>query len=258
MIDTKAVFNFGHIVTGENNEFCFSEGGPQLIAIIDPDGYSLAEFAVALQAAMRDAGALAYVVSVNRTGNANTLTISAPSNFQLLVATGTSLNPGWELAGFTGADRTGSANYTGNSKSGLQYYPQFLLQSYVPKAHAQESYDYTLNRSASGREELIRFGVDKFIEAEIRFVTNLPMDGVVIESRPNGVEKAVEFLEYITQKQRFEFVPDRATPLTFEKVIISSLPGFNDGTGFRLRELLDLNLRDIYDVGLMRMRVLED
>lgn len=255
MIDTKSVFNFGHIVTGSNNEFCFSEGAGQLIAIVQPDGYSLAEFAVALQLAMRDVGALDYVVTVNRTNNQNTLTISAPSNFSLLVSTGVTLADGWSLAGFTGSDRTSAATYTGNQKSGLQYYPQFLIQSYVDKNHMQESYDYTLNRSASGKEELIRFGVDKFIEAELRFITNLPMDGIVIESRSNGVELAVQFLEYITQKQRFEFVPNRAAPATFDKVILSSLPGFSDGTGFRLRELIDLSLRDIYDIGLMRMRV---
>lgn len=257
MIDTKSVFNFGHIVTTNNNEFCFNEGGPELIAVVQPDGYSLAEFAIALQVAMRDVGALDYNVTVNRAGNANTITITALSNFTLLVGTGSSSKSGWSLAGFTGSNRTGAASYTGNSKSGLQYYPQFLLQSYAGKSHIQESYDYTLSRSVSGKEELIRFGVDKFIEAEIKFVTDLPMDGIVIESRPNGVALAVQFLEYITQKQRFEFVPDRSQPTVFDKVILSSLPGSSDGTGFRLRELLDQNLRDIYDIGLMRMRVLE-
>lgn len=259
MIDTKSVFNFGHIVTANNNEFCFTEGSGELIAVVPPNGYSLAEFAIALQTAMREAGTFSYTVTVDRSNNENKITIAdlSSSGFDILTISGTSGKSGWVLAGFSGPDFIGSTSYTGNLKSGLQYYPQFLLQSYVNKSHMQESYDYTLNRSVSGKEELIRFGVDKFIEAEIKFVTDLPMDGIVIESRPNGVALAVQFLEHITQKQRFEFVPNRAQPNVFDKVVLTSLPDFSDGTGFRLRELIDQNLRDIYDIGLMRMRVLE-
>jgi hypothetical protein len=114
-----------------------------------------------------------------------------------------------------------------------------------------------LNRSASGREELIRFGVDKIIDLEIKFVTNLPMDGVVIRNSPTGVEDTIQFMQYVTQKQRFEFVPDETDPETFEKVILRSAPGYSDGTGYKLRELTDKNLRDIYDLGLIQLRVVE-
>lgn len=257
MIDTKSVFNFGHEVTTSNNELCFDEGSGEIIAELTPGNYSLAEFAFEIERAMRDAGTLDYSVSVTRTANANTVTISAGSAFDLLVSTGSTLVSVFTLAGFTGGNRTGASSYTGNAKSGKQYYPQFLIQSYAGSEHLQESFDYTLNRTPSGRVELVRFGVDKFVEAELKFITNLPMDGIVIESNPTGVEDAVEFLKYITQKGRFEFVADRSTPATYQRVILESLPGYSDGTGYRLREMINENLRDIYDVGLMKMRVLE-
>lgn len=253
MIDTRPLFIFGHIVTAANNAFSFDEGAAEIIAVMEPGGYSFEEYAFALQTALRDAGSQVYTVSTNRT--AQTLTIAAPSAFTLRVATGTPDNEGYTLAGFAGANRSTVTTATSDSMSGLRYSPQFLIQSYVGSEFHQQAAFQVLNRSVSGREELIRFGVDKIIEMEIKFVSNMQMDGIVIRNDPNGVENTIEFMQYITQKQRFEFMPDENDLNDFEKVVLKSAPGFSDGTGYKLRELTDKNLRDIYDLGLIQLRV---
>ena len=255
MIDTRPFFTYGHIVTELNNAFCFDEGGSELIAEMDPSGYSLGEYAFELQRVLRLIGTQSYNVTVDRASMA--LTISAPLAFTLRITTGSAANSGYALAGFTGSNISAVTTATSNVKSGFRFYPQFLIQNYTPSDHLQESALEVVNRSTSGRVELIRFGVDKFIEMNISFITNLQMDGVVIRSNPNGVSDAVQFFQYITQKQRFEFTENENVPATFEKIVCESMPGYSNGTGYRLREMVDKNLRDIYEIGLIKFRVVE-
>lgn len=253
MIDSRPCFIFGHIVTTSNNEFCFDEGAGELIAQMNPGGYSFLEYAAELQRAMISVGTQDYTVLIDR--STLSVTINAPVAIDLLITSGASEKSGFELAGFTGADLLAVTTATSNVASGFKYKPQFLVQSYVDSEHFQQSAFQTLNRTQSGREELIRFGVDKFVEMDIKFVTNKVMDGVVIRNNSTGVEDAVRFLQYATQKQRIEFFVDENDLATFKKVILNSSPGSTDGTGYRLRELVDKGLRDIYDIGVLQFRV---
>jgi hypothetical protein len=253
MIDSRPCFIFGHIVTVSNNELAFNEGAGELIAELNPGGYSFAEFAAEIQRAMRAAGTQDYTVAVDRSNLK--ITISALSAFSLLISTGSTLNSVYSLAGFTGSDISSVTTATSNAASGFKYKPQFLVQSFVSDDHSQEAAFAVLNRTQSGKEELIRFGVDKVLEMEILFITNKVMDGVVIRNNPSGVEDAVKFLQYATQKQRMELALDENALNTFKKVILLSTPGFANGTGYKLVELVDKGLRDIYDIGLLQFRV---
>jgi hypothetical protein len=256
MIYSRSKFNYGHTVDLTNQNIPFDEGGSELNAVIEPGSYSLSEFLVAIKTALETEGALTYTVTVNR--STNVITVSASSNFSLLTGTGTTLSSSaFDLMGFsTGTDLTGASTYVGNFGSGSEYFPQFWLQRYIPKEHFEQLADATVNKAASGRVEVVTFGREKFIELEIKFVTNLPMDGRVIYNNPTGVEDALDFLRYGISKAPFEFVPDTANPSSFSKVLLESTPGFSNGTGFKLRELIDQNLTDIYDIGLITLRVL--
>jgi hypothetical protein len=255
MITTFSKFNYGFNITSQNNLMNFSEGGPELTAELSPGSYTFGEFALAIQSALNADGALDYTLSLNR--STNKITISASGVFSLLLSSGSNigLSP-FELMGFTQVvDLTGANTYIGQDKAGFEYYPQFLLQSYVPAEHFKESSDATINTTASGRVEVVRFGIDEKIEMDIKFITNLPMDGHVIKNNPSGLDDALDFLSDISQKRRFEFVPDVDVPGTFNKVILESAPGFNNGTGFKLRELYSQNLPNIYETGLLTLRV---
>ena len=147
MIRTWSKFNYGFQITTANNSLNFSEGGPQLTAIIESGDYSLGEFSEAIAIAMTTIGALDYTASIDR--SSNVITISGTGIFSILLATGTSIGVSYAtLAGFTQVvNLTGAVTYTGASAAGFQYRPQFLLQSYVPPEILKKSADATKKRS---------------------------------------------------------------------------------------------------------------
>ncbi len=153
-------------------------------------------------------------------------------------------------------DLVGDDSYTGNLRSGSVYRPQFQLQSYVPPDNFQESVSPVINESGDGRVEVVRFGTKNKIEMDIKFITNLPMDGLTIRNNPSGLSDALAFINYITQKKKFEFVPDVDSADDFHKVILENTPGFSDGTGFKLKELFFEGLPDIYETGVITLRVI--
>ncbi len=255
MIKTWSKFNYGTSVTLQNYLGDFQESGGALLATLETSGYTLGELIVQVQSALNAIGDNDYVVSLNRA--TGMVTVSANHNFSILLLTGASIGASfWPTIGFTQSiDLTGAATYTGQVPAGKIYYPQFLLQSYVGPDANQASLDSTINRTASGRTERVRFGVEKFIDMDVKFITNKAMDGIVIKNNPSGLADAIAFLEDITSKARFEFVPDASSGSTFYKVILENTQGFKDGTGFKLKELFMQNLPDIYETGVLTLRV---
>lgn len=258
MINTFSIFYFGHEITSENLNLPFSENGvDEINATLNVGTYTLNEFAGEIQSALDNASVTrTFTVTLNRT--TRKITISADGTFDLLIGTGTTFGSAcFDLMGFTGSvDLTGLTTYTGDSGSGSVYEPQFKLQSYVSKDDFQESAQASVNQSASGAIEVIRFGINKYYEMEIKFITNNLMDGKVIKNNPSGLQDARLFLQDITKRNRFEFMPDIDDRNTFDKVILESIPGNRTATGYKLRELFNQNLPDIYETGIIKLRVL--
>lgn len=254
MIYSWSKFNYNQTVTALNNHICIDEGDGELIAEIEIGNYTLSEFVDAVADALNGVGTLTYTVTVERGGNV--ITISASGNFSILISSGTSTSSAYALMGFNQiVDLSGDDEYMGNGACGSEYYPQFLLQSYVAPEDWVESSDSTVNESADGRVEMIRFGVERKIEMDIKFITSLVMDGAIIKNNSTGLQDARDFFGYISQKKRFEFVPDVLYPDTFYKVILEAMPGSKNGTGFKLKELFAQNLPDIYETGVLTLRV---
>lgn len=257
MIYTWSKFVYGHTITADNQAICFKEptvDNVELVATIPIGDYTLSDFALAIADAMNTEGVLTYQVFVDH--QSSRLTVTANGVFSILLSTGSSSLTTYELMGFTqSADLTGQSSYSGTVISGVEYYPQFLLQSYVPPENWVDSIDVNVNKSADGRVEVIRFGVEHKIEMDIKFITNLPMDGVVIKNNPTGLEEARAFMNYISQKKKFEFFPDMNSN-TFYKVILDSNEGSGKGAGFKLKELYADSLPDVYETGLLTLRVL--
>jgi hypothetical protein len=254
VIQTFSKFYYGHQVTTLNLNIAFDEGGPELNAAVQTGSYTLSEFTVAVQNALNAAGANAYTVTVDR--DSRIITIAADGVFDLLIASGATIDTGlFSLLGFTGADLTGLTAYSGNNESGKEYRPQFRLQSYVDRENFQEAQDASVNVSATGAVEVVSFGINEFFEMDIKFITNLEMDGKVIRNNPTGLEDALELLQDISLKNRFEFMPDADDSDSFSKVILESLPSNKKGTGYKLKELFTKNIPDIYETGLLKLRV---
>lgn len=261
-LDTKSVFYYGYRVTAQpqNGFLNIDEGSGEVTFQVPVGTYTLSTLVESLRNTLLTQGTLDYSVTVDR--STRKVTISATTNFDLLTNTGTNAGSSlWSLLGFdTTADLTGSNTYTSQSASGLAYYPQFFLQSYVDSESFQAKQDASKNIAADGKTvEVINFGIAKFIEMDIKFITSRLdiADGQLIDKNDNGYEDAVAFFKDITNINEFEFMPDKSDAGTFFRCILENTPGFEDGTGYRLRELFNQNLRDVYESGVIRLRVID-
>lgn len=256
-ISTFSSFYYGFSIDETNNFIPFDEGGAEINAEIDIGAYSLTDVLVKLKTAMDAVGGQTYTWSVDR--DTRLVTVSAASNFSLLIGTGSTRGTSpFELLGFTGGvDLTGSNSYTGDSPAGSEYLPQFILQDYNSPEEFQERIGASVNESANGEIEVISFGLRKFIEMNIMYINNRPQDGTVIKTNLSGVSDAIHFMEFITQKFPFEFIPDVADRNTFHKVLLESTPQSREGVGFKLRELVGRGLPGYYETGVLRLRVLD-
>lgn len=253
-LSTHSKFYYGFEVTADAYLLDFSEGAGELTAELDVGAYSLEDFADEISRAMNEAGALTYTVSVDRA--TRKITISAGSNFSLLVATGSHLGTSiFEAAGFTGADRSGAASYEG-AAAGSEYATQFVLQSYVGPDDFQDSTYGTVNKSASGKIEVVSFGEESFIEANIAFVTDRAQpSGGPIRNNASGVNNLRALMQYLITKGPLEFMPDESDPDTFHEVVLESTPDDARGLRYKLRELYGRGLPGFFETGVLKFRV---
>lgn len=253
-ITTHSKFYFNYEITQDNNAIDFSEGGSELQATIDVGSYSLTDFLDAIARALNDAGALTYTVSVARA--TRIITISAGSNFELLITSGSRVGTGaWTAMGFSGADKTGAATYAGGTAAGSEYVTQFKLQSYVSTSDYIEAAEGTVNKSASGQVEVYRFGENRFMECNLTFVTSRAMPyGAPIRSDTQGHEKLRTFMQFLITKGPVEFMPNENDVATFETFILESAPEMKDGIGYKLKELYAKGLPGFYETGVLKFR----
>ena len=261
-LDTRSVFYYGYKIQAQppNGFLNIDEGAGEITIEIPVGTYTLSTLVSSLRNALLTQGTLDYTVLVDR--NTRQITISAPVSFDLLTNSGTNVgSSAWSLLGFdTTADQTGQTSYTSQFSSGSAYYPQFFLQSYVDPESLQSKQQASKNVASNGTTvEVINFGIARFIEMDIKFITSRDdiADGQLILKNSTGYEDAVTFFKDITELNEFEFIPDVENSGTFFRCILESMPGFENGTGYRLRELFNINLRDVYETGIIKMRVID-
>lgn len=256
---THSKFYYGHTITADNQNLDFDEGSGELTAVLEIGSYTLTEFVAELQRALRAVQvSRVFTVSVNR--STRVITISATGgNFSLLAATGSHIGTGvFTLAGFSAVDLSGAATYAGDGASGSEYATQFIAQSHIASEDFQSATDATVHKSASGRVEVVRFGVEKFVQINLRFITSRAL-GAASPIRENltGVEDARLLMQYLTTKARVEWIEDEDTPGTFESVILESTEENKDGIAYRLKEQYGQGLPGFFETGILKFRVVD-
>lgn len=257
MISSNSIFYYGYQITENNFYLDFKEGsGPELSAEIELGFYTPTTFCQAIKAALDTAGALTYTVTFNRSNRK--ITISSTSAFSLLNTTGTHVNSSaYSLAGFGTGSYAAASTYTGAQVSGDSYEPQFKLQDYVSKSDYQEAVDATVNESASGRIEVVKFGTREFYEFNIMFATDIAQTSGVITNDSAGVSNLRRFMQYLVKKAPFEFMPDKSSFNTYDTLILENTEENSKGVGYRLKEMYDRNLPGYYQTGRLKFRVVE-
>jgi hypothetical protein len=253
MITTESAFYYDFEITESNKFISFNEGGGEIIAELRVGKYTLTGAVNETVRAMNDAGSLIYTGSMGR--NNRIVTISASANFSLLGATMTNTLTVLFDLGFINIDYSGANTYDGNSGIGSVYRPQFRLQSYVDFDHNQQAVDSTVNISANGQVELVRFGVVKLMECNIDFATDIDQGyGGYIRTDGSGVSNLKNFMEYLVNKGPIEFIPDIQNPGTYKNCVLESTPESKDGVNFKLKEKFSSGLIGYYSTGLLTFR----
>jgi hypothetical protein len=251
-------FYYGHTVTDFNNALDFREGsGPELQATIPVGEYTATQFATRVKLAMESVGSFEYDVTFNRfTGR---LTIASDDGvFSLLRTTGSRTGAGaWELMGFgdNEPDLTGAQTYTSDFRSGEEFAPQFYLQDYLPSSRNRSAVDGVVNEAASGRLETVIFGERRFVKFDIRYQTNkIPTGSSMIKPDSQGVEKLIQFMDYITTKAPIEFMENAAVPGNFEPLVLEKTAQNDQGLGHEIIERVNDGLPGYFDTGILEFR----
>lgn len=254
-LSTFSTFYYGIKIDTNSQNLNFSEGGGELTAVISVGSYALSDFVVKIQDALNTAGALVYIVTVDR--NTRQITISATGTFEILLLSGTQISTSpFSIMGFSGgSDLTGSATYTGASGSGSEYTPQALLQDYVDGEHQIEKIQSSVNESGSGDLEIISFGEKKIIEMSFKWINNNIEVRGFVKKDSNAVSNVLVFLNDLIRRGPLEFMPDISTRSTFKKCVLESTPSSSKGIGFKLEEHSEL--QDFHNIGPVKFRIKE-
>lgn len=183
-----------------------------------------------------------YSFSVNRNvmgGTQNRFTLeSSDSVFELLFSSGNPSNPA-SLIGFTTADFTGATTYTGSSTCGTALIPNQLAYNYLGPDMMPKNFG-ALNVSASGLKESITFSVQKFFQAQFKYI-------------PESTLKSqwASFVLWQIQQREFEFTPEITDPDTF---YVCTLEGPSQGLEFKFTEMLP-DFPFTYTTPLLQFRV---
>lgn len=256
-LNTRPKFYFVDPVTKDNQLLNFIEplqDNVELTATIAVGSYTMTELMIAVQGAMNSVGKLTYAVSLDR--DTRIVTIASTETFELLVTTGTNAGLSiYPLVGFT-ADKTGAATYDSDESTGTEYLPQFPLQNYEDSKDNKTAISPSVNESASGIKEIVRFGNRRQYAFNITFITatDVGVFGPWLNTNFLAVDEANAFMDFVTDQNSIEFMVDKDDTATFVKVLLDSTPQSKVGTDYKLKELINKNLAGYYETGKLVFR----
>lgn len=256
-LTTHSRIYYGLSVDETNFQIDFDEGGGELTADLQIGDYSLTELVDEVERALNEAGALTYTTTLDR--STRKITISAGANFDLLISSGSHAGTSaFDLIGFTGADLTGDDSYESNLGAGSEYVTQFIPQSYVSSDDLRGFAYATVNKSASGRVEMVTFGEEQFVEFNLKYITNIVQGtGTPIRTNISGKSDALALIRNLISKAPIEFMPDEDDYGDYETLQLESTPEDQNGTKYKLKELLGQNLPGYFETGVLKFRVID-
>lgn len=256
-LTTHSKWYFDFEISSEALFIDFDEGGGEISAELPIGSYTMTEIADILATAMSDAGEQDYTVTVDR--DTRKFTISADDPFELLISSGSHLGTtAYGVFGFSGADTGSAVSHVSTVAAGQVYSTQFILQSHISADNWQSSTYGTINKSASGKIEVVSYGFERFIQGELKFVNDNDNDSTVIRNRAMGITDLQNFMQFLVTKAPLEFMPDEDNEADFFPVILESTPDDSKGLKYKLKEMYGMGLPGYFETGSLIFRVLED
>lgn len=248
---------YDYLVTSENRYFDFQVGIDVHVVSLALGSYTPSQLAVELSSKINELLSSSYTVSFNRVDRK--FTIANATNFSILFSSG--VNASRSIAsvlGFNSTDLTGTNTYTSQNSSGKVYTTQFYFQSYKSTTQNRKAIDGVVNKSASGKVEVVKFGNERFMEGELLFITDLIQDNVsIIRTNTSGVSDYLSLIEWLTEKAPVEIMIDENNPEEFQTFILESTEQDSKGLDYELIELYERSLPLYYRSGKLKFKLTE-
>lgn len=200
--------------------------------------------------AMNAVGNLEYTVSFDR--DTRFVTISSTETFDLLPVTGSNAGTSiFALIGFT-TDRSSSTSYLADGELGRVYVPQFPVQNYKDSKDNKTAISPSINESASGIKEVIRFGNLKRFTFNFTLITDNNVGDTGTGpwfNNQSAVAEANDFMDFTTDQNPVEYMPDMTDTSTFKKILLDRTPQGRNGTDYELKEMIAQKLVGFYETG---------
>lgn len=246
---------YGWQVTTENRFIDFNDGAGLKVAELKVGRYTSSQLASEVANKMNAQSLVDFTVTFDRV--LRKFTISAATSFSLLALSGPNAGIGLFVLGYNPIDKTGLTSYQADIASGFVYTTQFFIQSYKDTSTNRKAIDGVINKSASGKLEVIKFGNERFMEAEFNFITNIiQTSGSIVRINETGVEELIQLLEWLTEKAPIEFMINESKPLEFQEFILESTASDSKGLDYDLIELYDRGLADYFKTGLLKFKLI--
>jgi hypothetical protein len=253
-LNNHSKFYYGWRITSENRFIDFDDGSGVKVAELKVGRYTSSQFAAEVANKMNAQSLVDFTVSFDR--NTRKFSISAATTFSLLAATGVNSGSALTVLGYN-VDKTGLTTYEADLSSGFSYSTQFFIQSFKDTSTNRKSIGGVINTSASGQIEVIKFGNDRFMEAEFNFITNtIQQSGSIIRSNETGLDEFIQLMEWLTEKAPVEFMIDENNSDSFQTFILESTAADSKGLDYDLIEIYDRGLPDYFRSGLLKFKLI--
>ena len=254
-LENHSKFYYGWQITTTNRYIDFNDGAGIKTAILKVGYYSSNDLIIEIKKQMDALSTLNFAVVFDRI--ARQFTISSTVSFSLLFATGPYFAQSTSaLLGYTASNKTGASSYLAENVSGFEYSTQFYIQSYKDTSTNRRAIDGTVNKSASGVTEVIKFGTERLMEGEFLFITNITQESIsIIRTNNQGREDFIQFIEWCTEKAPIEFIKNENDPSTFQTFVLESTPTDSKGLDYDLIEMYDRGLAQYYRSGVLKFRL---
>ena len=255
-LSNHSKFYYGWLIDNTNKYIDFNDVSGIKTAILKVGYYSSSDLMIEIKKKMDALSTLDFTISFNRT--TRKFTISSTANFSLLFSTGPNAAQSTSsLLGYSATDKTSASTYLAESVSGFEYSTQFYIQSYKDTSTNRKAIDGTVNKSANGTIEVIKFGNERFMEGEFLFITNIIQESQsIIRTNSEGREDFIQFIEWCTEKAPVEFIKIENDPSTFQVLVLESTPLDSKGLDYDLLEMYDRGLAQYYRSGTLKFRLI--
>lgn len=247
----KSCFIYGFDIDENNKYFYFEDNGVEYTAELYVGNYTMTTAGAELSRAMNEASPNSYGVLLDR--QTRKYSIYSQDGIKVL---GNSVSPAHcnEVFGFSGEESEIAMPMVSDFAAGKLYAPAFPLYNYARFEDSQDAGDATVSETSAGYAEVVMTGVVQEMECNIRYITNIVTPGDEYFGESGALDKANDFMRYITGKRRIEFCEDSQDLEAFTPCALQSTRRNKQGVGYRLQRM---KIDGLFETGNLVFRKLE-